>query len=232
MLARSATALLALAALAVIFIPHASGSPGGETLTVDNANAYGGSVTSSPAGVSCGSHCTATFASGSTVTLTVTPREEDAFSGFHGDCSGPGLRCTLTMDAAKSAHVNFFGFTFNGVKLRTRRGTGLITFKVGARGELDLRGEGVKTQALPIPSAGVYRLAIVPTGEASRKLKKAGRARVRFRAAFTPLGGAPASQLTTVLMHRSPARRALVPLSCTRLGTHGNETIWACGGRH
>src|SRR5262245_56256818 len=105
--ARSATALaaLALAALAVILIPSASGSPSGQTLTVVNANPYNGSVTSSPAGISCGSHCTTTFASGSTVTLTVTPREEDAFSGFHGDCSGPALECTLTMDAAKRVHV-------------------------------------------------------------------------------------------------------------------------------
>jgi hypothetical protein len=134
------------------------------------------------------------------------------------------------MDAAKSVHVNFFGFTFNGVKLRERRGTGLITFKVGARGELDLSGEGVETQALSIPSAGVYSLAIVPTGAASKTLKRAGRARVRFRAAFTPLGGAPASQMTTVLMRLGPARRAPVSLSCTRLGAHGNETIWTCGG--
>jgi hypothetical protein len=233
--ARSATALVALAlsALAVIWIPHATGSPGGQALTVDNANAYGGAVTSSPAEISCGNHCTGTFASGSTVTLTATPREEDAFSGFHGDCSGPAPRCTLTMDAAKTVHVNFFGFTFDGVKLRERRGTGLIAFKVGARGELDLSGEGVEARELPIPSAGVYSLAIVPNGTASRTLKKSGRARVRFRAAFTPLGGAPAGQQTTVLMRRVPAaRRAPVSLSCTRRGAHGNETIWACGARH
>jgi hypothetical protein len=68
---------------------HASGSPGGQTLTVDNANAYDGSVTSAPAGISCGSRCTATFAPGSTVTLTAAPREENAFSGFHGDCAAP-----------------------------------------------------------------------------------------------------------------------------------------------
>ena len=229
--ARSATALVALAALAVIWIPRAAGSPGTQTLTVDNANAYNGSVTSSPPGISCGSHCTASFASGSTVTLTATPREEDAFSGFHGDCSGPALRCTLTMDAAKTVHVNFFGFTLEGVRLRERLGTGLITFKAGARGDLDLSGEGVDTRTLSIPSAGVYSLAIIPTGAASRTLRKAGRARVRFKAAFTPLGGAPASQTTTVLMRRNPAaRRAPVSLSCTRLGAHGNETIWTCGG--
>ena len=227
---RSATALAALAALVVIWIPGAAGSPGEQTLTVDNANAYEGSVTSSPAGISCGSRCTATFASGSMVTLIATPREEDAFSGFRGDCSGPALRCTLTMDAAKTVHVNFFGFTFYGVKLRERRGTGLITFKAGARGELDLSGEGVKPQTLSIRSAGVYSLAIVPTGAVSRKLRKAGKVRVRFRAAFTPIGGAPAGQLTTVLMRRSPARRRPVSLSCIRLGAHGNETIWTCGG--
>jgi hypothetical protein len=232
MSARSAAALaaIALAALAAIWIPRAAGSPGAQTLTVDNGNAYDGSVTTTPAGISCGSHCTATFAFGSTVTLTATPREEDAFSGFHGDCSGPALRCTLTMDAAKTVHVNFFGFTFEGVRLLERRGTGLITFKVGARGELDLSGEGVEAQTLSIPSASVYSLAIVPTGAASKMLRKVGRARVRFRAAFTPLGGAPASQLTTVLMRSSPARRSPVSLSCTRLGAHGNETIWTCGG--
>jgi hypothetical protein len=137
------------------------------------------------------------------------------------------------MDGAKTVHVDFFGFAFDGVKLRERRGTGLITLKMGARGELDLSGEGVETQGLSIPSAGAYSVAIVPTGAVSRRLKKAGSARVRFRAAFIPLGGAPAGQLTTVLMRRDPAaRRAPVSLSCTRHGAHGNETIWACGARH
>ncbi len=233
MLARSATALavLVVTVLAVIAIPRAAGSPGAQTLTVDNGNAFDGSVTSFPEGISCGSHCTASFGSGSKVTLTATPGEEDAFSGFRGDCSGAALRCTLTMDAAKTVHVNFFGFTFDGVKLRQRRGTGLITFKAGGSGVLGLSGEGVETEALSIRFAGVYSLAIVPTGGASRTLRKAGRARVRFRAAFTPPGGAPASQLTTVLMRRNPAAsRAPVSLSCTHGGAHGNETIWACGG--
>jgi hypothetical protein len=59
-----------------------------------------GTVTSSPAGINCGSTCSAAFAGGS-VTLTVVVNGNAVFAGWSGACTGTGP-CTVTMDASKS----------------------------------------------------------------------------------------------------------------------------------
>jgi len=57
-----------------------------------------GTVTSAPAGISCGTSCTAELAAGTTVTLTATPSSGSQLAGFGGACSGTGS-CTVTMSA-------------------------------------------------------------------------------------------------------------------------------------
>jgi hypothetical protein len=66
----------------------------------------GGSVTSSPAGIDCGTACTFEFAAGSSITLTATPDASSAFVGWGGDCTGLGP-CTVTMDSAKTVMASF-----------------------------------------------------------------------------------------------------------------------------
>jgi hypothetical protein len=53
-----------------------------------------GTVTSSPAGISCGSDCFESFANGTTVTLTATPSVGSTFSGWTAGCSGTAP-CTI-----------------------------------------------------------------------------------------------------------------------------------------
>ncbi len=66
-----------------------------------------GTVTSSPAGIDCGTTCSANFAAGSAVTLTATPAAGSTFTGWTGSgCSGTGA-CSLTMDAAKAVGAVF-----------------------------------------------------------------------------------------------------------------------------
>ena len=65
-----------------------------------------GTVQSTPAGIDCGSTCTADFNSGDSITLTPTPDGGSVFTGWTGDCSGTG-NCDLTMDGAKNATATF-----------------------------------------------------------------------------------------------------------------------------
>jgi uncharacterized protein (DUF2141 family) len=75
-------------------------------LTVSKNGTGSGTVTSNPAGINCGSTCSANFAQGSTVTLSATPASGSSFAGWSGACSGTGS-CTVTMDAAKSVTATF-----------------------------------------------------------------------------------------------------------------------------
>lgn len=65
-----------------------------------------GRVQSQPAGVDCGSSCSAPFGAGTRVTLAVTPDAGWRFDGFGGACSGQDCTLTLDADAAVTAHFS------------------------------------------------------------------------------------------------------------------------------
>jgi hypothetical protein len=71
-----------------------------------DAQGGSGSVTSSPAGISCPGTCSASFASGTLVTLTATPAAASRFVGWDGGCSGAGA-CRITVDAAVTVKAIF-----------------------------------------------------------------------------------------------------------------------------
>jgi Calx-beta domain/Divergent InlB B-repeat domain/PKD domain len=93
-----------------------SDSQGVGTINNDDAATYvltvstsgSGTVTSSPAGIDCGSDCTETYAVGTVVTLTAEPGPGSTFEGWSGgSCSGTSLVCQLTMDTDRSATATF-----------------------------------------------------------------------------------------------------------------------------
>lgn len=66
-----------------------------------------GTVTSSPAGISCAPTCSATFTYGSLVDLTAVPAAGATFAGWSGaGCSGTGT-CTVAMTSAQSLIASF-----------------------------------------------------------------------------------------------------------------------------
>lgn len=70
-----------------------------------------GTVSSSPAGISCGADCSQSYASGASVTLTATPAAGYTFSGWNGGgCSGTGS-CTVSMTAARTTTATFAAST-------------------------------------------------------------------------------------------------------------------------
>jgi len=65
-----------------------------------------GSLSSSPAGISCGSTCSAQYVVNSSVSLTPTPSANYHFTGWSGDCSGTGS-CNISMSADRSVTASF-----------------------------------------------------------------------------------------------------------------------------
>jgi sulfatase modifying factor 1 len=75
-------------------------------LGVLKSGAGGGTVTSSPSGISCGSTCATDFSQGTVVTLTATPDAISIFAGWSGACSGLG-NCVVTLNAAVTVTATF-----------------------------------------------------------------------------------------------------------------------------
>src|SRR5437660_8296945 len=81
------------------------------TLGVSVAGSQGGKVTSSPAGLDCGATCSASFNSGTPVTLTASPASGWSFQGWGGACSGTGT-CSLTMTTNQNVSAAFVPITY------------------------------------------------------------------------------------------------------------------------
>jgi len=65
-----------------------------------------GTVTSTPAGIACGSACTETVGAGASVTLGAAAASGSTFSGWSGGCSG-GAACTVTLNADTTVIATF-----------------------------------------------------------------------------------------------------------------------------
>jgi phospholipase C len=80
------------------------------TVTTSETAPATGTVTSSPAGISCPGTCAANFSTGSQVTLTETPGAPSTFSafgGWSGACTGNTATCTVTISGAQDVTATF-----------------------------------------------------------------------------------------------------------------------------
>lgn len=69
-----------------------------------------GSVTSTPAGITCGAQCSAAFDAGSVVTLSAAPASGFTFVGWGGACAGSGA-CEVTLSAGQRVSAQFNAVT-------------------------------------------------------------------------------------------------------------------------
>jgi lysophospholipase L1-like esterase len=97
-------------------------------LSVTRMGTGTGTVTSTPAGINCGTACSANYATGTSVTLNAAAASGSTFAGWSGACSGTGT-CTVSMTAARNvtATFNSSGGTFPLTVTRAGTGTGTVT---------------------------------------------------------------------------------------------------------
>lgn len=96
------------------------------SLGVTKTGTGSGVVTSNPAGISCGATCTATFPSGTSVTLTAVPEAGSAFAGWSGaGCSGTGT-CVLSLASNTTVTATFIARRTLTVT-KSGSGTGTVT---------------------------------------------------------------------------------------------------------
>lgn len=85
---------------------NVTANTGTVVLSVSKAGGGGGTVTSSPAGINCGTACAGNFTTGNSVMLSATANSDSFFTGWSGSCGGTGS-CTVTMNAARSVTATF-----------------------------------------------------------------------------------------------------------------------------
>ena len=95
-------------------------------LIITKAGTGVGTVTSTPAGISCGVDCTESYNTGTVVTLTATPTGGSLFSGWSGVCSGTGS-CVVTMNAAKAVTATFMLASQTLTVTKAGNGAGTVT---------------------------------------------------------------------------------------------------------
>ena len=104
------------------------------TLSVHEKGSGTGSVTSSPAGISCGATCSHSFATGTSVTLQATHAAGSKFAGWSGGgCSGTGT-CQVTLNDETSVTATFADVarpkvTKLKVKVNHHKRTAKVTFR-------------------------------------------------------------------------------------------------------
>jgi hypothetical protein len=132
-------------------------------LTVNKTGTGTGTVTSSPAGISCTPPCSAEFESGKEVTLTAAAAVGSEFVSWSGCASQPEPgKCKVTMSAAKEVTVTFnlkpVGISYTLQIKKEGTGTGTVTSKPA----------GIDCGSIcsgKFPAKSVVMLTAVPTGE-------------------------------------------------------------------
>ena len=79
--------------------------PAGPMLTITKIGTGSGIVTTSPAGIDCGSDCSEAYADGTVVTITALPAADSSFAGWSG--SGDCQDGEITMTADRSCKASF-----------------------------------------------------------------------------------------------------------------------------
>lgn len=131
------------------------------TLTVELDGEGSGVVTSSPAGIDCGSTCTASFDNITEITLTASSTDGSTFTGWSGgDCSGTST-CVLTMteDTTVTATFALPEYSISGT-VSGLAGSGLVLQNNGGD-NLSISGNGAFSFATSLATGESYSVTVL-----------------------------------------------------------------------
>jgi hypothetical protein len=204
------------------------------TLTVAKSGTGQGTVTSSPAGISCGSDCSEAYTNTTSVTLSAAPAAGSTFGGWSGGgCSGTGT-CTLLLNTATSVTATFTATpTTNYTLSVTKVGSGTVTsspagIACGADCS-ELYASGAVVSLTATPASGyifsAWSGACTGTGACSVTLNAAKTVTATFTAAPTTTG--------LVAAYSFGAGTGTTAKDSSGLNNTGtlSGTIWATAGR-
>jgi hypothetical protein len=125
---RTLRAHLGLIGLAAILLALPAQALANQTLTVERKGAGTGTVTSSPAGINCGSTCSFAFADSTVVTLSANPGVGSQAVGWSGcDTVTAEDKCKVTMSGAKAITATFALAKPKLTVSKAGTGTGTVT---------------------------------------------------------------------------------------------------------
>jgi hypothetical protein len=154
----------------------------GYTLTVLKSGTGSGTVTSSPAGINCGSDCSETYTKVQKVKLTAKADANSTFTGWSGGgCSGTKT-CTVTVDTAVTVTADFALKTPDISIAQTTLDFGSI--KVGKKGTKTLKITNNGTGDLVITLSGLEGTDFSIQGSGSVTIK--GKKSYTLKILFTP----------------------------------------------
>ncbi len=93
-------------------------------LTVTKTGTGGGTVSTSPGGISCGATCSGSFEVDTQVTLIAAPDATSFPPVWSGGCTGSGMTCSVTMSAARFVTASFALGALLRVEVNTDTDTG------------------------------------------------------------------------------------------------------------
>lgn len=121
------TCTLTMSAAATVTATFNTASSYALNVSTSGAGGSSGSVSSAPAGIACGSTCSASYTSGTSVSLTATPASGSVFAGWGGACTGTGA-CSVTMSSVTTVSASFtLAPTLSLTVVRAGAGTGTVT---------------------------------------------------------------------------------------------------------
>ena len=96
-------------------------------LTIVKDGNGGGTLSSAPKGINCGSDCTEKYAKATMVTLTVKPDANSEFGGWSGDCTGIKTSSKVNVNGEKACTATFKPKSYNLKVKLSGTGTGKVS---------------------------------------------------------------------------------------------------------